>query len=304
MKRVTSTEFKVCDGTMLRGSFFPAQNESAPVVIMVPGLALLKEHIPESFVEQLRSRGFSCLIYDHRSFGASDGQPRNHADPAQQALDLHDAVTAAMELPGVDSSLVAVWGVGHGASAAVLCAAQDPRVSAVIVFAPRLSGSADARSFPENAAESIWREREAMALATQTPHAYVRVWANMDTPAPDDQGMTWLQSGEVPSIASDTGKHLGTVDTFWDGRMTMQSLFFIARCEAQWHLSQVRQPLLYLVVEDDPCTGSAESHKDVFLNANSQAEFKVLATQPGLSLDIFEQAIGVQIDFLRRVFLT
>lgn len=43
--------------------------------------------LPE-LAEWFQSLGFNTLIYDPRSIGDSDGLPRNHISPLQQAEDL------------------------------------------------------------------------------------------------------------------------------------------------------------------------------------------------------------------------
>lgn len=107
---------------------------------MLGGFSLLKE-LTGRFAPTFQSAGMSALAYDNRSFGSSDRMPRQEIDMMQQAEDFHDAITAAMALPGVDPKRVVMWGVGHGASAAMIAGGNNPRIKAVVMQAPFPSGT-------------------------------------------------------------------------------------------------------------------------------------------------------------------
>lgn len=53
--------------------------------------------------------GFSTLTYDPRTFGKSDGLPRQHINFEKQSEDVFDAVTYATSLtPEVDANRIAL----------------------------------------------------------------------------------------------------------------------------------------------------------------------------------------------------
>jgi len=78
---------------------------------MTAGLNLLKEHPLPKFSELYKAEGISSLAFDYRSYGSSDGRPRQESNLLQQAADYRDAVSAAMDLPGVDPKQVVVMGL-------------------------------------------------------------------------------------------------------------------------------------------------------------------------------------------------
>ena len=93
-------EFQTQDKTTLRGNLYTSPKiANGPLVIMTQGYALLKEHYLENWYNSFLDAGIHVLTYDHRSFGHSDGLPRAHVDPVQQAEDYVDAVTFALALP-------------------------------------------------------------------------------------------------------------------------------------------------------------------------------------------------------------
>lgn len=72
-------EFSTYDGTILRGNLYQAPNtqKQAPIVIFVHGFGLMKEQYLENWFKHCLSIGYHVLTCDHRSFGDSDGLPRN-----------------------------------------------------------------------------------------------------------------------------------------------------------------------------------------------------------------------------------
>jgi hypothetical protein len=50
---------------------------------MAHGYAEVKEHGLEPFARAFAEDGFVVLVHDHRTFGASDGDPRQDVDPWQ-----------------------------------------------------------------------------------------------------------------------------------------------------------------------------------------------------------------------------
>ena len=71
------------------------------------------------------------LAFDHRNFGDSEGEPRQHEDSAGKLADLRDAVGYLSSRPEVDPDRIAVVGVCLGGGYAVRAGAFDPRVRAI-----------------------------------------------------------------------------------------------------------------------------------------------------------------------------
>ena len=108
-------EFSTYDGTVLRGNFYLGTGppRPLPIVIFCHGIGLLKEQYLENWFRHVLQSGYHVLTYDHRSFGDSDGLPRETFDWNGQAEDFIDAVTFVRGLPEVDQDKVFGWGVAH-----------------------------------------------------------------------------------------------------------------------------------------------------------------------------------------------
>src|SRR5258708_36797563 len=99
-------------GAPLRGWLFPPPARRAPAVIMAHGFSATRSMTIDKYAEAFYAAGFAVLLYDHRGFGASDGDPRLQVNPWVQARGYMDAVGLVSRLDGIDPSSVAVWGGG------------------------------------------------------------------------------------------------------------------------------------------------------------------------------------------------
>lgn len=90
----------------------------------------------DKYAEVISKAGFTVLLYDHRNFGISDGMPRHQTNKWIQARGYSDAINFAATLPEADIDKIALWGVSMGASAAIVTAAVDHRVKAIIAQVP------------------------------------------------------------------------------------------------------------------------------------------------------------------------
>jgi len=109
--------------------------------VMVHGLSAVKEMHLDDYAEVFSRAGLNVLAYDHRSFGASDGAPRQDIDPITQARDLRHAITYVTGREDVDPDRVGIWGSSHGGGLVLSVAAVDRRVRAVVAQVPFVSGS-------------------------------------------------------------------------------------------------------------------------------------------------------------------
>lgn len=106
-----------------------------PGVVLTGPLSGVKEQVTGAYATLLADAGFATLAFDHRNFGESGGEPRQHEDPAGKLADLRDAVSFLSAQPGVDHDRIGICGVCLGGGYALRFAAFDPRVKAVVGIA-------------------------------------------------------------------------------------------------------------------------------------------------------------------------
>ncbi|KAI0172778.1 DltD N-terminal domain protein [Hypoxylon sp. FL1284] len=130
-------EFKTVDGITLRGRIYAAK-ERGPGVVMSPGFNAVKElaGVP-AMAAAFQAAGITALVYDPRTVGLSDGEPRNDINPFREIDDLSDALTFLSAHARVDARRgVGLWGMSLGGATALCAAALDPRARFAVAAAP------------------------------------------------------------------------------------------------------------------------------------------------------------------------
>lgn len=129
--------------------YLPAGAERPPVVVLGHGFAGTRDVGLPRFAEACARAGVAALVFDYRGFGASGGSPRQLVDPWRQLEDWRAAVAFVRSEARVDGTRVAVFGSSLGAGHALVVAAGDPHLRAVVGLAPLIdTGLEGEASFP------------------------------------------------------------------------------------------------------------------------------------------------------------
>jgi alpha-beta hydrolase superfamily lysophospholipase len=128
---------------------YPASGATGegPVVVMAHGLSGTRRDRLGPFAERFSAAGFAALVFDHRGFGDSSGEP-DLFRPALQLEDWRAAISFARSLPAVDPERVATFGSSMGGGNALAAAAGDRRVAAAISQVPLLDIVSQAHRAP------------------------------------------------------------------------------------------------------------------------------------------------------------
>ncbi len=143
-------------------------------------------------IKQLIGHGYGVVAVSQPGFGQSEG-PADLAGPATLGA-LEAGLAALKHLPGVDPKRIAVWGVGRGATAALLLGARHPELSAVVAQAasydpwatyraasPELKAAMVAEAGPDSAA---WRARAPLMQVALLKCPVLVLHAEQDATAP------------------------------------------------------------------------------------------------------------------------
>lgn len=100
MKKVT---FK-SEGLKLVGNLFIPENykegEQLPAIVIATPGGGLKEQTAGIYAEKLSTKGFITLVYDSRTYGESEGEPRNLEEVHLKVGDIHNAISYMGTLNG------------------------------------------------------------------------------------------------------------------------------------------------------------------------------------------------------------
>ncbi|WP_157388001.1 alpha/beta hydrolase [Nocardia terrae] len=118
------------DGDRLVGNLFLPAGDPTAVVITTGPLTSVKEQAAGVYAAALAERGFAALAFDHRTFGESEGIPRQLEDPLGKAADISAAVTAVQADPRLAGKPVVAVGVCAGGGYMARAVADDTRIRA------------------------------------------------------------------------------------------------------------------------------------------------------------------------------
>jgi alpha-beta hydrolase superfamily lysophospholipase len=262
---------------------YPAVGEErAPIVVMAHGLSGTRRDRLGAFAEQFAAAGFAALVFDHRGFGDSHGEPDLFA-PKMQLEDWRAAIAFARSLPEVDPKRVVTFGSSMGGGNALAAAAEDGLVAAAISQVPFLDLLRQAhRASPRVRAATL-------AAAVRGRHL----------PAvgqPDEAAMINAPGGEEGwRRVVTTGE-----DSRWRNRVSSRWLLGRPYRPAR-HAAKLHCPWLVCIGEADRVARPAPA-----VAAARRAPKGELRTYPGVDhFDIYdgpahEALIADQLEFLRR----
>lgn len=267
-------------------------------------MTLLKEHYINDWAKHFHAVQIATLIYDHRGWGSSEGSPRNAVNPLQQAEDYHDAVLFAGSLSYIDSTRIAIWGIGHSGGASIIAAGSDCNIKLIIAVMPFLSGRLDASTFPPKLLERAWDERRAIVNGERSPQdlEYVQPWDNSEQEAEGPRGNIILHGAAPYGFIRDAKASSDKAGTPHENRLTLQSIYDITKVEPIDFIHKISPtPLLHLAAAEDPLSGPLDLHKQAFGLAKEPKEF-VLLNDNHLEnyFRNFEQTITAQVEFLKK----
>jgi dienelactone hydrolase len=246
--RRDDVEFDADGGVKLRGWLLsPEGSGPHPAITMAHGYAGVKEQGLEPFARTFADAGFVVLVHDHRSFGASDGEPRQDVDPWQQIADWRRAISFLESRPEVDARRIGLWGTSYAGGHAIVLGATDRRLRCVVAQVPTISGYEQGlRRVPPDAVaalEETFAEDERAQLRGEPPRYQAIVSADPAVPAayraPDaiDFYLQWASDG------------------IWENAVTVRSTRAARMYEPGVWIGRVSPtPLLMVIAQNDTIT--------------------------------------------------
>ena len=132
------------DGLKVVGNLFRPQNSkeeevSLPAILVAGAMTGVKEQVAGQYAERIAKDGYATLVLDHRHFGESEGEPRQHEDPAKKLEDFKNAISFISSLKGIDRERIGACGISMGGGYMLQLAAFDRRIKAVSIVASGLN---------------------------------------------------------------------------------------------------------------------------------------------------------------------
>jgi pimeloyl-ACP methyl ester carboxylesterase len=262
------------------------RDAATPVVVMAHGLSGTRRDRLGPFAERFAAAGLAALVFDHRGFGDSEGEP-DLFQPRRQLDDWRAAIAFARALPDIDPARVATFGSSMGGGNALAAAADDPAVAAVVSQVPFLD---------------LWRQahRSPPGVTARALLAAIRGKHLPVVGQPDEAAFINSPGGE------EGWRHVVAIgeDSRWRNRAS-----------ARWLLGRPFRPARQAAKLHCPwllCVGEADrvARPGPAIAAARRAPRAELRTYPGVDhFDIydgpeFEAIVADEVEFLRRHLLS
>lgn len=123
------------EGTKIVGNLFIPKNykegdKLAAIVVATPGGGL-KEQTAGIYAKKLADKGFITLVYDSRTYGESEGEPRNLEESYMKIGDIHSAISYLGTLNEVNKNNIFGLGVCAGGGYMSTSVTSDRRMKAI-----------------------------------------------------------------------------------------------------------------------------------------------------------------------------
>lgn len=282
-------------GTRLAGRLYrPGHGGTTPGVVLCTGFGGTQD-TPAivTAATTFADHGWAALTFDYRSFGRSDGQPRQVVSIRGQLADVRAAVAELRRLPGIAADRVALWGTSLGGGHVITVAADDPRIAAVVAQVPfnGFPRKVEGRSARSQRALLRAMAGDALRGALRRPPGYIKAVG---------------RPGELAVIASEEARRTvaNLASETWENRVAPRALWAMMRYRPGDVASRLTMPLLVCVAELDKETQGEQT--DQLLRAAPRVEVR---TYPCSHFDIYrppvrERFLADQVDFLSRALAT
>ncbi len=182
------------DGSRLQGTIFTpkgiALEEKLPGILLIHGWGGHRGNLNKNYAPHFAKLGFVVMTFDLRSWGESDGffvaettlppvnsvanvdvsgqHIRSIVNPSKMLDDARAALSWFVAEPNLQANNIGVWGTSFGGSLAVVTAANDRRVKALVTQMAPVNNQATFGQIPEGMV-SAWETQRARGEITPYP---------------------------------------------------------------------------------------------------------------------------------------
>ena len=291
------------EGASLRGRLYlpTAAPRPLPVVIMAHGFsATINGMVAEKYAEAFYKAGFAVLLYDHRNFGISGGEPRQEINKWVQARGYCSAMDYLSTLPEVAQDRIALWGDSSSGGEVIVVGSVDERVRAIVAQVPACGNEPP----PDYSMEALFKCLKEVFL-----HGHV------------SEGAPGTMTGPLPVVSYDQMsrpslltpltafrwfmEYGGRYGTHWENHATIFQPWAPAPFQPFICAPHLKAPLLMMIAAQDEMPGANSDVARAVFHLAPEPKQKVEIEGGHFGLlhhpsELFEQASRAQCDFLIR----
>ena len=273
--------------------YLPDSKGSPPVIIMGHGFAAERSFGLPAYAEYFAGQGMAVLLFDYRSFGDSDGEPRQLVNPRHHLDDWEAAIHHVRSLQSVDSQRIALWGSSFSGGHVVVTAATSPGITAIVCQVPFVDalGSIREMGVRKILGYTFQGFLDISRKLTGRPPYYIRIVGQ------PGESAFFTQPGAYDEYMSIIPK-----ESSWENRIPAR-LFLLPPYRPIKYAPEVSCPALVLIAEKDSLVSAAVQEKMAELLPKGE-----IIRYPIGHFDIyqgkdFEKTVQAQASFLKRYLL-
>jgi len=115
------------------------KSETYPAISIAGPMGTVKEQAGGKFAEKMSLKGFVTIVFDFRTQGESEGEPKNYENPFNKGDDIQNAISYLCTLDNVDNDRIATLGICAGGTYTMHGTISDRRVKAFASVNPYFS---------------------------------------------------------------------------------------------------------------------------------------------------------------------
>ena len=281
-------------GERIAATIYGGTSEPAPAVLICTGFGGTQD-TPSivAAAEAFAAEGWVAMTFDYRSFGLSEGEPRQVVSVRRQLDDIRSAIAYLRSRSDVDPERVAMWGSSLGGGHVITIAAEDTRIAGVVAQVPF-------NGFPRQSAREARSRKDAYALLWAALRDRVRGWIGRPPLYVKAVGKAGERAVMTSADANRTIEVL--TSSTWRNEVAPRGLLDMMAYRPGKRAHRVRAPLLVCIGEYDRETQGAMTEP-----LARDAPRGELRSYPFAHFDIYRPEIRArvivdQVQFLRRAF--
>ena len=274
-----------CAGTLM----LPDSSVPPPVIVMAHGFGNIRTARLPAFAERFVMAGYSAFLFDYRTFGDSDGEPRHLVHPGQQLDDWRAAIDYVRSRPDVDSERMILWGTSFSGGHVLKLASERDDFAAVISQMPHVSGPAtSAMPHPLTIVKSTLAGLLDLA-GSLVGRPYYRPIA----------GRPGECAGVTGDAALDGYWTMIPDDANWENKILSRSFLYVPFYSPRNEARRVTAPTLMIAAARDSVVPASAARRAARRIPDSRFHLLECNHFEPYFGDVFEKNIALQVEFLR-----
>lgn len=253
---------------------------SYPVIIIDGTITTVKEQMATIYAKELVQKGFIALTFDHRGFGASEGEPRFYEDYRMKIEDLYNIVTHLIEKEKILPNKIGLLGIGAGGVYSCVEASYDKRIKCVVSINPWINTFESVEAYFGGKLEIEKRINEAKAARYLYENSgkvtYVPIVSNKDKTAVIFGEMDYFESDKRGNIPQWSGNKFNV--------MSWEKLLKYFPMETSKNLSV---PVMFIAIKNSIYAENIKTYYDLI---RSEKKEIIWTTTPNKESDFYDVA--------------